>query len=57
MILYLLTAVRFSELVHARREEIVDGVWTIPPERAKNCNAHSIALGLWGQRLMAGNSE
>src|SRR5690606_32821250 len=34
-----------------------DGVWTIPTDRSKNARAHSIALGPWGQHLMATNAE
>jgi hypothetical protein len=57
MVLWLLTAARIAELILARVEEHVDGVWTIPPERSKNRAAHSIALGPWGQALMASNTE
>lgn len=57
MLLWLLTAVRISELIFARREEVEDGVWTIAADRVKNGAAHTIALGPWGQRLMATNSE
>lgn len=35
MLLWLLTAARFSELIFAESEEIVDGVWTIGVNRAK----------------------
>lgn len=57
LVLWLLTATRFSELVCGRSEEVVDGVWTIPPDRSKNNIAHSIALGPWGLRLLQTNSE
>lgn len=57
MLLWLLTAARFSEVVRARRSEIVNGVWTIPAERAKNSNAHVVALGPWGRHLMQSNSQ
>ena len=49
MLLWLLTAVRFAELVFARSDEIEDGVWTISAERAKNGFEHRIALGPWGR--------
>jgi len=45
MLLCLLTAARISEVVHARRDEICDGVWTIPASRSKNSSPHRIALG------------
>ncbi|WP_081855875.1 tyrosine-type recombinase/integrase [Sphingomonas sp. UNC305MFCol5.2] len=57
MLLWLLTAARISEVTRAHSDEIVDGVWTIPADRAKNSVAHAIALGPWGQSLMATNSE
>jgi integrase len=57
MLLWLLTAARISEVVQAKRSELVDGIWTIPPERVKNSSAHSIALGPWGRSLMATDSE
>jgi integrase len=57
MVLWLLSAARRSELTHARAEEVVDGIWTIPSERSKNRSAHTIQFGPWGQRLMATNSE
>lgn len=57
MLRWLLTAARISEVCQARRTELVDGVWTIPPDRVKNSCAHSIALGPWGRSLMANDSE
>jgi integrase len=57
LILLLLTAVRISEMRSAHRTEVVDGIWTIPTARSKNDHAHSIALGPWGQALMATNAE
>lgn len=57
MLLWLLTAARFSEVVCARSEEIVAGVWTIPGARTKNSRPHVIALGPWGRRLIASNTE
>jgi integrase len=57
MLLWLLTAARISEVGQARRTELVNGVWTIPPDRVKNSSAHSIALGPWGRSLMATDSE
>lgn len=57
MLLWLLTAARISEVGQARRDELVNGVWTIPPARVKNSSAHSIALGPWGRSLMATDSE
>lgn len=56
-VLFLLTAVRIAELRNARAGEVFDGVWTIPTDRSKNMQPHSIALGLWGCALMATNAE
>lgn len=55
MLLWLLTAARISEVVTAKAEEIVEGIWTIPASRTKNSMPHRIALGPWGQRLMRTN--
>lgn len=57
MLLWLLTAARISEVARARSEEVVDGIWTIPSERAKNSCAHRIALGPWGCSLIQSNQE
>ena len=57
MLLWLLTAARISEVAHARYEEVVDGVWTIPAARTKNSYPHSIALGPWGLSLFQGVGE
>lgn len=57
MLLWLLTAARISEVGQAKRTEVVNGIWTIPPARVKNSIAHSIALGPWGRSLMATDSE
>jgi integrase len=57
VLLWLLTAARVSEVGEARRSELVNGIWTIPAHRAKNSCAHSIALGPWGQSLMANSSD
>lgn len=57
MLLWLLTAARISEVIQARSEEMQNGIWTIPASRTKNSNAHSIALGPWGQLLMRSNHE
>ncbi|MBL0770005.1 integrase arm-type DNA-binding domain-containing protein [Sphingopyxis sp. DHUNG17] len=56
-VLFLLTAVRFSELTKARRVEVERGIWTIPSKRSKNSSAHAIALGPWAAALMMTNSE
>jgi integrase len=56
-LLMLLTAARRSEVTQARREELIDGVWTIPAERMKNSIEHRIALGPWGRSLMQTNHE
>ena len=57
MLLWLLTAVRFSELIFARSEEVVDGIWAISAERAKNGFEHRIALGPWVRTLMTTDGE
>lgn len=57
MLLWLLTAARISEVGQAKRTELVNGIWTIPPDRAKNSSAHAIALGPWGRSLMSTDSE
>lgn len=57
MLLWLLTAARISEVCQARRTELVNGVWIIPPSRVKNSSAHSVALGPWGRALMKTDSE
>lgn len=57
MLLWLLTAARISEVARARSEEVVDGVWTIPADRAKNSQAHMIALGPWGRSLIESQCE
>lgn len=57
MLLWLLTAARISEVVRARSEEVVNGVWTIPSPRVKNSFPHSIALGPWGCSLIQSDDE
>lgn len=57
LVLLLLTAVRISELRNARASEVLNGVWTIPTDRSKNMQPHSIALGPWGRALMATNAD
>ncbi|WP_156518581.1 hypothetical protein [Sphingobium sp. EP60837] len=57
MLLWLLIAARFSEVVFAKTSELVHGIWTIPAERSKNGQAHRIALAPWGLRLFHSNSE
>ena len=55
LLLLLLTAARRNELFGAASTEIVDGVWTLPPERSKNGEANIIALGTWGKQLAETN--
>jgi len=57
MLVCLLTAARISEVIHARRDEICDGVWTIPASRSKNSRPHRIALGPWSHALMETSSD
>lgn len=57
MLLWLLTAARKSEVIRARSEELVDGVWIIAANRVKNSVQHRIALGPWGRSLMLTNGE
>lgn len=54
-VLLLLTAARRSELFEAPADEVVGGVWTLPPARAKNHEKNVVALGPWGQRLAETN--
>lgn len=56
-ILLLLTAARRSELFEAPSDEVVAGIWTLPPERSKNNEENVVALGPWGQRLAQTNYE
>ena len=56
-ILLLLTAARRSELFEAPAHELVDGVWTLPPERSKNNEENIVALGPWGRWLAQANHE
>ncbi|WCP15667.1 Prophage integrase IntA [Sphingobium sp. AntQ-1] len=51
ILLYLLTAVRRSELEYARFDELQDDVWIIPGGRTKNAKEHKIPLGPWGLKL------
>lgn len=51
-LLLLLTAVRRSELVHARTADVDQDVWTIPAQHSKNMREHRVALGPWTRRLM-----
>ncbi|TCM15054.1 phage integrase family protein [Novosphingobium sp. PhB165] len=57
MLLWLLTAARFSEVIRARSDEIENGVWTIPAARSKNSAPHSIQLGPWGRHLISSEGE
>jgi integrase len=57
MLLWLLTAARIGEVCCAHRDELAEGVWTIPAGRTKNSVEHRIALGPWGWQLMQTNSE
>jgi integrase len=57
MLVLLLTAARRDEVIRARSEEVVDGVWTIPARRVKNNAEHRIALGPWGRSLMQSDGE
>ncbi|WP_395335045.1 integrase arm-type DNA-binding domain-containing protein [Novosphingobium sp. BL-8H] len=56
MLLWLLTATRYREVLGARSEEVKNGVWTIPAHRAKNDHAHAIKLGPWGLSLIKSES-
>jgi len=56
-ILLLLTAARRSELFEAPSDEVVAGIWTLPPERSKNNEENVVALGPWGRRLAQTNYE
>ena len=57
MLLWLLTAARLSEVIHAKSCEFRNGDWTIPEHRVKNSRAHRISLGPWGRSLISSNSE
>jgi integrase len=56
-VLLMLTAARRSELFEAPADEVVAGVWTLPPERSKNGEENVVALGPWGRRLAQTNYE
>jgi len=57
MLLWLLTAARFAEVICAKSAEIENGIWTIPSTRSKNNHAHTIQLGPWGRHLMVSNAD
>lgn len=57
MLLWLLTAARLAEVTEAPSAELVEDVWNIPAERAKNGVEHQIALGPWGRLLMRSNGK
>ena len=54
-VLLLLTAARRNELFGAPASEVVDGLWTLPPERSKNGEKNIVALAPWGRRLAQTN--
>jgi hypothetical protein len=56
-LLWLLTAVRRTELTGGRSDEVDNGVWTIPEERSKNSIEHVVALGPWGNSLIQSGNE
>ncbi len=56
-VLLLLTAARRNELFGAPASEVVEGIWTLPPERSKNGEENVVALGPWGRRLAQTNRE
>lgn len=56
-VLLLLTAARRSELFEAPADEVVAGIWTLPPERSKNNEENIVSLGPWGRRLAQTNHE
>jgi integrase len=56
-LLLLLTAARRNELFGAPASEVVEGLWTLPPERSKNGLPNYIALGPWGRRLAQTNHK
>ena len=50
--LLLLTGVRLREAAHAKRSEIEDSVWTIPPERFKSNCRHVVQLSDQAMQLI-----
>lgn len=52
--LLLLTGQRLNEVAGMRRNEIADGVWTIPGERAKNGNPHPVPLSPQARAILDG---
>jgi integrase len=52
--LLLLTGARLNEVAGMRHSELVDGVWTIPGERAKNHRKHQLALPPLALEIIAG---
>jgi integrase len=57
LLLYLLTAVRRSELEYANFAELEGDVWIIPGGRTKNAKEHKIPLGPWGLKLFLAEVE
>lgn len=57
LLLLLLTATRFSEVVLARTSEFDSSVWTIPSDRTKNGLEHKIFLGPWASKIIHNDSE
>ena len=56
-LLWLLTAVRRSELTEGKSSEVENRVWTIPSWRSKNGLEHIVALGPWGAALIQSDSD
>lgn len=55
-VLLLLSAARRNELFGAPAAEVLNGVWTLPPERSKNGEENVVAFGPWGRALARTNS-
>ena len=56
-LLWLLTAVRRSELTEGKSAEVDSATWIIPAARTKNGIEHVIALGPWGASLIHSDTD
>lgn len=57
LLLALLTGCRFEEVLAARRDELVNGIWKLADERVKNDKAHLVPLGPWARSMFTVNTD